>query len=182
MQTWRLLRALGCVSRTQSGQPENNPSSSPRLKACLMTLLLDSVPIPNFGLAPHNCTNITTYPVPPGPPQPGLSLPRSSQQGRAEEAPLPEAVSGTQRQVWGQTLRLLDAPYFTPNAASQQAAPQGLPGTPTCKVCPQSLERPGRSSEGLWGPAASIPSSSSPTQPRLPIVLSALSAPAPAEA
>ena len=88
--------SLGEEPKIQDGQPEKTPSSCPRLRACLMTLLPDPVLIPSLGLAPHNYPSIATYPVPPGPPQPWLPLLGSSQQGRAEEAHLPEAASSTQ--------------------------------------------------------------------------------------
>ena len=99
---------LGDVPKTQNGHPEKTPSSFPVVRTCLLTLVPDSVPISSLGLPPHNCPSIATYPVPPGPLQPGLPLLESSQQGRAEEALLPEAVSSTQRQVWGQTSGLLE--------------------------------------------------------------------------
>lgn len=122
-----------------------------------MTLLPGPVPIACLGPAPHNCLSIATYPVPPGPPQPGLPLPGGNQQVRAEKALL-RLSAGTGAGM-GPDLGApgTDAVCFIPAAASQQAAPQGLPGTPTCKICPQHLKMPGGSSEGLQRPAASTP-------------------------
>lgn len=47
--------------------------------------------------------HISSYPLSPGPPLPGLSLPRNGQQGRAEESVRLAAVRGIHRQGWGQT-------------------------------------------------------------------------------
>ena len=66
--------------KTQNALPEETPN----LRACPMIILPGLVPILSRPCSPQ-LSNIKTYPVPPGPPQPELPLPGSSQQGRIEK-------------------------------------------------------------------------------------------------
>ena len=131
-----------------------------------MTRLPGPAPIPCLGLAPDNCLNIATYPVPPGPPCAGLPLPGSSQQGREEDALLCcYSISSTQGQVWGQTSGLLELMLC---ALSLLQLPSTL--LPRASLEHQSGVLSSGSGEvrriirGPLGPAASTPSSNSPTQ------------------
>ena len=89
------------------GNPRKVPSA-PKAKSLSYHLSPQSCSHPQPGLAPHNCLNIATYPVPAGPPRARLPLPGSSQQGRTEDTLLGYSVSSTQGQVWGQTSGLLE--------------------------------------------------------------------------
>ena len=89
--------------KTQNALPEETPN----LRACPMIILPGLVPILSWPCSPQ-LSNIITYPVPPGPPSAWAASSRKQPAGKNRKALLPDAVSSTQGQVWGQTSGLLE--------------------------------------------------------------------------
>ena len=147
------------------GTLRSPPGRCPELRICLTTVQPGPVPIHCLSLVPNKCPIIATYPVPSGPPRAGLPLPGSSQQGREEDTLLCYSVSSTQGQVWGQTSGLLELMLC---ALSLLQLPSTL--LPRASLEHQSGVLSSGSGEvrriirGPLRPAASTPSSNSPTQ------------------
>lgn len=79
------------------------PSSLLGMKSSLLDLLPRPDSIPRLARATHNCLILLSYPLPSDCPQPGLPLPWSSQQRRADDALLPDALSDAHKQGWSRT-------------------------------------------------------------------------------